>query len=643
MGDLFGVLSSAGSIVPSHHLHFFNQSHQAPGQVTPPGTSRQNLFLGVSFCSSSPEEQFDQQPLEVEHITVASAARIDNREQIAHSLQVPLTELSIRSDNWLIAQAYLAWGFDCLARLLGDFSLAIWDEKRRCLFLARDQLGSGQVYYYQGKNGLVFSTNLNGLLSWPGLNIRPDALALASSMTLIPTGNYSQTVYREVQQVPPGRYLIARGNDLDLQRYWSFSDIRPIRYQCDEDYVDAFQELFKQSVQCRLRSNKPIGILLSGGVDSASVAVEAADQLSQKSMDLYAYTSAPDPAAQVIAAASEIGDESALAKLVVSRHRNVRHSIVTSSNESPLAAIDRVLKILRHPHFSATNSHWLLSIHDQMQQLGLGVVLSGQLGNATISWPGNRSRMLRELLKSRSFSGYWRELSGLQASLSMNSFQTFKSLVLAPLLPASVYSTLIRFRSRGKSAQVLRSSPINPTLIDGLQLNEVAEQSGRYQRHLHNPNFRNFFLHWGDYSLSTVGSSLSNSFGIDRRDPTADRRLIEFCLGIPESQYIINGQPRQLIRRAMHGRLPDEVLYNNKRGSQSADAVWRVRKYAGEFEEALTSAEHSQLSQEYLDVARMRRVFSQGLTDDSVACRVAVQGILLPGIVMSKFLAQFEA
>jgi len=640
MGELFGLVNTNGHAV-SRDQQLQTEAYQAKRYPTLPLTiCRDQALLGFQPCFASPEYSPTSLPATIAHICVISSARIDNREALAKTLGIPQEQAQQYSDNWLIARCYLEWGRECPVHLQGDFSFAVWDSKSRSLFLARDQFGSGQIYYHQSESRLIFSSSLAGLLSCPEIPREVNPRAIASSLTLIPTGNYSETVYLNVCQIPPGHTLTQQGNQLNLRQFWSFAQIRPVRYQRSEEYLEAFHEIFSTAVGNRLRSNKPVGVLLSGGVDSGSVAVEAARQLGERGQTLHAYTAAPHPGATIIQAESEVGDETQLARLTCSKHPNIRHTIVVPAVASPIEAIDKTLQILGHPHFSATNCHWILAISEAMQQQGLGVALNGQCGNASISWPGNRSRLLRELLMSGQFGRYSRELGDLRRGLKMNLTRSLASLVVAPLLPAWVYAGLQKYRSGEDFCSA--GSPINPEFARQIHLRQHAIENGVFRKHLHNPDYRNYFLHWGKHSLTSVGAALSAPFGLDRRDPTSDLKLIEFCFGIPESEYIIEGQPRQLIRRAMLNQLPAEVLFNRKRGSQSADTVWRVRKHASDIEDALLSAEKYDLPRKYLDMKKIRQVFEQALSDDSVDCRVAVQSKLLSGLVMCRFLRQFE-
>lgn len=636
MGAVFGVFNLDHIPAQTADLESISSQLSYPGD-------QEKSFQADGPVSLGQHSRFiDQEPSRLAAtdghslLLVAVDARIDNRNELLGLFRVPADMQITVPDSWLIQQAYLKWGTRVAEHLLGDFCFAIWDKRHQTLFLCRDQFGSKTIFFYRSGRHFVFCSSLQGILAWPGIPRKLNQKALAAALIVVPIQGYSQTIYDEISVLPPGHQAEIMDNRIRISRYWNPANIGQIRFRTVEEYISAFTDLFSDAVACRLRSQQPIAALLSGGVDSGAVATEAASQLQQSGRKLATYTAVPLPSARLITGPREFGDERSLAA-ATSRHSGNMDSLFVDSRElSPLASIHQAVDIYRHPHFAAANCQWILAIYQQMQARGIGTVLVGQYGNATLSWPGNPSKLLRELLRAGHWDQYKREFSALRSQYNLGLARALKSYLLAPLFPWQIQAR-IKDTLAGPEPWH-RNSAINSRFARSIGLRKEVSKSGIFAKSMHNPGFRNFLIHDGMYSINTLGAALGTPFGLDRRDPTADKRLLEFCFGIPESQYLHDGQQRLLIRRAMAGKLPDEVLWNRNYGLQSADIVWRIRQSSAEIRAALDSASRSDTVNEYLDVPRMRQVFEKALQQETVRVRLDTCNILLQGLSTAYFL-----
>ncbi|MDQ3661536.1 MAG: asparagine synthase-related protein, partial [Actinomycetota bacterium] len=202
-------------------------------------------------------------------------ARIDNREELVRTLwggshlpDEPPT------DAELILEAYRRWGEECPARLIGDFAFAIWDARRGRLFAARDPMAMRALYYRVEPRRVLFGTEVKQILAVPGVPARIFEPAVGAYLAG-PFGHMEWTFYEGISQLAPAHALVV---DASGQRTWRYWDIDPdfrIEYPTEEEYVEHFLEVFLEAVRCRLRSTKPVGIFLSGGMDSGSIASAA--------------------------------------------------------------------------------------------------------------------------------------------------------------------------------------------------------------------------------------------------------------------------------------------------------------------------------------------------------------------------------
>jgi asparagine synthase (glutamine-hydrolysing) len=221
----------------------------------------------------------------------------------------------------------------------------------------------------------------------------------------------------------------------------------------------------------------------------------------------------------------------------------------------------------------------------------------------------------------------------------------FKEQVIKPLIPLPVRN--LRRELRGGKQPWEHYSPIHPDFARRIHLADEMLKTG------HDPAFgmvgdtlklRYKGIRPGRSMMGCLLRQIGTGFGMEIRDPTMDRRVLEFCLAIPDNQYLREGNDRFLVRRAMKGLLPAEVLLNRKRGLQAPDAVARLRMCAGQAEEMLENMQNqSRRANQYLDMKKMWDVL-KGLeqeSDDRAARRNSF--ILLRGLMTGLFLCNFES
>jgi len=208
--------------------------------------------------------------------------RLDDRDGLIAALVGTGAPADLRQlpDTALLARAYYAWGDDCVSRLIGDFSFCLWDSRHRRLLCARDHFGVKPLYFARLGSVLVISSALRVVRRHPAVSRQLRSEAIGDFLLLGMCAELSQTAFRDVSRVPPAHRLTysLELDALRVTRYWALEPGDPIRYADPREYVDQFCQLLRVAVADRVRS-KPLGVLMSGGLDSSSVAVIAADVL----------------------------------------------------------------------------------------------------------------------------------------------------------------------------------------------------------------------------------------------------------------------------------------------------------------------------------------------------------------------------
>src|SRR6267142_6895205 len=239
-----------------------------------------SVGLGHRMLWTTPESLHERLPLAKDGLTITADARIDNRDELINLLRLPPRPSESISDSELILAAYELWGEHCPEKLLGDFAFAIWDSRKQLLFCARDHFGVKPFYYYSSDKVFTFATEIKALLRLPEVPRQLNETKIAAHLTSIDIDK-EITLYRDILRLPPAHSIKVNREGIRVQSYWSLDPSRSQVMRSDEEYAEAFRELFTEAVRCRLRSAFPLGFMLSGGLDSSSVTCVARNLLAQ--------------------------------------------------------------------------------------------------------------------------------------------------------------------------------------------------------------------------------------------------------------------------------------------------------------------------------------------------------------------------
>jgi asparagine synthase (glutamine-hydrolysing) len=250
--------------------------------------------FGHTLLRTGPASVSERQPMSLEgRYWIVADARLDSHAELEAELdsaerQVP----NDAGDPELILHAYAAWGEDCVRHLRGDFAFAIWDARRRMLFCARDHFGIKPFFYADLGGTFLFSNTLDCLRLHPGVSEELNEAAIADFLLFGLNCDVATTTFRDIQRLPAAHFLTASPEGVRMERYWSAPTDGRIRYRRNEDYVEHFLLLLGAAVSDRIRADRA-GILLSGGMDSSSVAAvarEAAEAHGKPELRAYTFS-----------------------------------------------------------------------------------------------------------------------------------------------------------------------------------------------------------------------------------------------------------------------------------------------------------------------------------------------------------------
>jgi len=526
------------------------------------------VALGRSLFALLPEDRYDRGPIvggDGRFVLVADV-RLDNRDELAKALAIAPDEALRMPDAAFVMRAWEAWAERSFARLYGDFAFALWDNAEHRLFLVRDPLGGRPLHYHQGNSFLAFSSMPKGLHALPDIPYAPDEEHTAEFLALLPeTG--AATFFEGISRVEPGHASLFTTSGHVARRYWAPAADMVGTWR-GSDPVEAMREHLDRSVRVRLRGcDGRVAAHLSGGLDSSAVASTAARLLAPSGGEVVAFTSVPREGFDGALPPGRIGDEGPLASATAALYPNMRHRLIRTQG-SVLDGWERNFHLLERPVFNSFNQQWHDQINAAAQREGMSVVLTGALGNATLSYNG-----MERLPELAAGGRYWTLAREARALVRAGALSWRSAIVHAfgHHVPDQVWKFADRARGRAEEGFADHSS-IHPERIRTLALSRKARERGliRSQCGLKGSvevrlwNLLRYDL--GNYQKAGLGG-----WGVDLRDPTTDRRLIEFCLSLPTETFLANGELRLLAKQALADRLPPAVIDEPRRGYQAAD------------------------------------------------------------------------
>jgi len=545
--------------------------------------SRDKIFLGCGMQYITPESKFEKLPYQDKNnlLSITADAIIDNRQELFSAFNIPEEQWRETTDSDLILRAYIKWGKDCPKYLVGDFSFAVWDEKKKELFCARDHTGTRTFYYYYSKETFAFCSVIKPLFTTVDCEIAlnekwiTDFLALPLTLHQCECG---ETIYESIYELPPSTSMIVNAQGITRKKFWDpINDIKPLKLKDDKSYEEEFRKVFGEAVRCRLRTIGEVGIRLSGGMDSGSVACIAAKELDKKGKELKAFSSIPMKEYKNNLGEYNIADESEYIESITNKYKNIELNYCRSEGQNSLTNMDFIINAIEQPHKIVENMFWYNGIMEGASKQDCRVILNGQFGNYTISYGDFPTNMLTLYRKGKLVKSI-KEINGYSKIHEIPRIRIVKALfkVIAPYKFRKFLSLRLY-----KNACEFDSNLVNKKLVSKWDIKRRYAKCGFYsevERYYDYNESKKFSMDpFGFSQIGSIETKMGLAYGIVERDPTRDKRVIEFCFSLPIEQFVREGVDRRMVRRAMEGILPDKIRLNNsKRGFQSADWVQRL-------------------------------------------------------------------
>lgn len=487
-----------------------------------------------------------------------------------------------RTDTETVLHAYEAFGADCLGMLNGMFALAIHDRRDNQVLVARDRMGIKPLYYFWDGRALAFASELKSLLALPWIQRKIDRRALDAYLSLgyVPAPH---TLIEGISKLAPGHYLTLKDGRLTVREYWRAAyNLGAFASHSDRDLIDLTRQAIESAVRRQLMSDVPVGVLLSGGIDSTIVAA-----MAQKHHDGPIDTFAVGFESRSVQApiAAHYNHDRAYAALA-SRRLGTRHHEITVDDDASLGDLLRNLtRSLDEPVWEASFvSIYLLS--KLAREHGVKVVLTGDGSDELFAgYPWYRGALRLQLYERLPLLGA--ALPALEL-IFRNRELGKKALDLRMKLRADarqryrlLYDHFTRTEKNGLLGVEERSERDSvDDLVDPL----LASAGGRLPEQFALADLR-FWV--GDHFNQRL-DRMSAACSVEARVPFQDNEVVDLALGVPVSRKIRAGEQKFLLRRAFADVLPKEILDRPKRPFAAPQYAWFRSSLRGWAEELLS-------------------------------------------------------
>ena len=471
-----------------------------------------------------------RQPMELswagEKYCIVYNGELYNTEEVRYLLKKAGHTFLGHSDTEVVLHAYAQWGQRCVEQFNGIFAFGVWEEHGKRLFLARDRIGVKPLFFAKHGQGLIFGSEIKTILAFPSMKARIDAQGAAEVVLMGPGRTPGCGVFKDIEEVEPGYCGFYEQGKLHLRRYWHLTD--RVHRESFPETVECVRYLVTDAIRRQMVSDVPIGTFLSGGLDSSIITAICAEEMKKTGERLDTFSVDYENNDQYFVASKFQPNSDSHFIRLMERSVDTNHHWTVLTPEDLFRALEDST-IARDLPGMADVDFSLLAFCREIRK-DVKVALSGECADEIFGgYPWYRDPEIRDA------EGFpWAQNAAQRAAL------------LTPALRESL-DPIAYIRERYE--ETCRGSDILPE-------NSVQE---RRMKEMVNLNFR-----WFMQTLLDRKDRMSMYSGLEVRVPFCDYRIAEYLYGVPWEFKDYEGKEKGLLRTAMEGILPREVLWRKK-------------------------------------------------------------------------------
>jgi asparagine synthase (glutamine-hydrolysing) len=558
MSAIFGIINKQAQPIAASTIQRISQSlaHRA---IDGTDTWQDNhVMIGHCKLSMTPAEQQQTMPFVTDELVITADIRIDNRSYLLQQTAAPKES----PDIILLWYAWLKWNEHCVHHLEGEFAFCIWNRITRQCFLATDHIGFRSVYYYNTPEVFIFCSEQKGIQA---VKPTPNRFNEVSLIEYYFRQSAPSTTYdADIHALCGGRTLQIKQHNTIFRTYWKPAGGK-YHFKKAEDWHECGKELIYDAVRNRLHTDKPIGITLSGGLDSSSLACVLSDVLWKQNKPLYAFSS-------ILPSAHHAEEEDERTYIdIIGRHcPNIIQTYVTAEEHGPFDDIIQAFE--RDETFPNVFYYMDHAILEAAAKKNIGVLFTGFGGDHFVSWKG--TPVIHHMLKNGRLLNAWKLIKAFSEKENKSWISVFKREYLAQAKKQkqdTIQAPYLQepfFKKHTAAMSFSNTVDIRATMSENLR-------SGRTGL------------------IPAMLAKRNERYGMQSAVPLLDKRLMEFMMDVPPHLFVHGGYKRSFLRHAMQHVVPPEVLWRRDKGMYSPDYISRIHKHEAHIQEVTRSEKYA--------------------------------------------------
>jgi asparagine synthase (glutamine-hydrolysing) len=469
-------------------------------------------------------------------------------------------------DTETILHLYEEHGSTCVDYLRGMFAFAIWDQRKKELFIARDRLGVKPLYYVHCEDGsLYFGSEIKALLEARAVKPEINYAVLSDYLANHATSG-EETLFKSIKRLLPGHLMTWRDGEVSIRRYWDVDFSKDADVCDDTTYIERWSELFRESIRLRLMADVPLGMFLSGGIDSSAIAALMSGMVSEPIKTFS------------VAFREREANELEYARLIANAYKTNHHEIIVTP-EQFFAALPRLVwhedEPLAHPSSVA------LYFVSKLASEHVKVVLTGEGSDELLAGYGRYQRTIWNLAWGRNYNklipsiardAIRKQIERMPSGGRMRQKLMRTFLVLSPELESIYFDNFAVFPAPMQQHLFTRDTSDRIRDIDPyVELRRLLERTKDLSV-LDGLLYADIKTYLQELLMKQDQMSMATS--VESRVPFLDHKLVEFTAKMPDTLKLRGGTTKYILRESMKGILPEKILSRRKMGFPVPIGSW---------------------------------------------------------------------
>jgi len=453
--------------------------------------------------------------------------------------------------------AYQEWEDMCINHLEGEFAFAIWDEKSEKLFAATDHIGFRPLYYYDTPDAFIFCSEIKGITA---IKATPNYFNEEYLIEYFyKHGNFQQTFNKEILALYGGNVMIMKDGKLSIKKYWKLEPANRYHFTKNEEWYECLKELMYKAVEKRLNYDVPIGLTLSGGLDSGSIACILSELLMKKNKPLYTFSS--------VLSNDYNGTEKDEREYIEIIGKHCPNIIQTYESGSGLNSFTNLKESFNlYESFPSSTSYMEIALLKAAQKKDVKILFSGFGGDYWVSWSGNS--VIYELIRQGNLQTAFKLIKQFMKNDNKSFTQVFREMYASRTSLYKAARSIIKGNNNDKESEV---NILKEKFIEKYDF-------FRKEQELNETVLMRKLTNNGSISqVSNIILTMSETMGMTSALPLFDKNIFELLNELPIHLFVNGGWKRALIRNAMKDVNPSEI--NERKNKLPFSPEYNKRAY----------------------------------------------------------------